>query len=78
MSGHSNWPEWIYVAVVIALMCWVGAEAWETERLIEHVPADAKTIIVTGQQWFWTFNMKMEQKKLVNYMLKLERLTNLK
>ena len=26
MSGHSNWPEWIYVAVVIALMCYVGAE----------------------------------------------------
>jgi len=23
MSGHSNWPEWVYIAVVIALMCWV-------------------------------------------------------
>jgi cytochrome c oxidase subunit 2 len=41
MSGHSNWPEWIYIGVVIALMVWVGAEAWEAERLVEHVPADA-------------------------------------
>ena len=35
--AHSAWPEWIYVGVVIALMCWVGAEAWEAERLVEHV-----------------------------------------
>ena len=55
MSGHSNWPEWIYVGVVIALMVWVGAEAWNAERLVEHVPADAEIIKVTGQQWFWTF-----------------------
>ncbi|MGY5141291.1 MAG: hypothetical protein ACW9W9_07840 [Candidatus Nitrosopumilus sp. Bin_571-38] len=64
MSGHSNWPEWIYVAVVIALMVWVGAEAWEAERLIEHVPADAKTIIVTGQQWFWTFEHEDGTKEI--------------
>jgi cytochrome c oxidase subunit 2 len=25
------------------------------ERIIEHAPPDAKTIKVTGQQWFWTF-----------------------
>jgi cytochrome c oxidase subunit 2 len=55
LSGHSNWPEWIYVGVVIALMVWVGAEAWNAERLVEHVPADAEIIKVTGQQWFWTF-----------------------
>lgn len=55
MSEHSNWPEWIYVGVVIALMCWVGAEAWQAERLVEHVPADAEIIKVIGQQWFWTF-----------------------
>jgi len=55
LSGHSNWPEWIYVGVVIALMVWVGAEAWNAERLIEHVPEDAEIIKVTGQQWFWTF-----------------------
>ena len=45
--AHSNWPEWIYVGVVIALMCWVGAEAWEAERLVEHTPADAEIIKVT-------------------------------
>ncbi len=55
MSGHSNWPEWIYIAVVIALMCWVGAEAWNAERLVEHVPANAEVIKVIAQQWFWTF-----------------------
>ena len=48
MGHHSNWPEWIYVGVIIALMVWVGAEAWNVERLVEHVPADAEVIIVTG------------------------------
>ena len=43
MSGHSNWPEWSYVAVVIAFMTRVGAEALEEERLVKHVSADAKT-----------------------------------
>jgi len=54
-SGHSTWPEWVYVGVVVALLVWVGAEAWNVERLIEHVPEDAEVIKVTGQQWFWTF-----------------------
>ena len=31
MGGHSNWPEWIYVGVIVALMFWVGAEAWIVE-----------------------------------------------
>ena len=53
MGGHSSWPEWIYIGVVVALLVWVGAEAWNVERLVEHIPAEAKTIIVTGQQWFW-------------------------
>jgi len=55
LSGHSNWPEWVYIGVVIALLVWVGAEAWNIERLVEHIPEDAELIIVTGQQWFWTF-----------------------
>ena len=55
MSGHSHWPEWVYIGVVVALLVWVGAEAWNIERLVEHVPEDAKVIKVTGQQWFWTF-----------------------
>ena len=45
MSGHSTWHEWIYIGVVIALLVWVGAEAWNIERLVEHVPEEAKVII---------------------------------
>jgi cytochrome c oxidase subunit II len=52
--GHST-TEWVYVGVVISLLTYVGAESWNVERLIEHAPPDAKTIKVTGQQWFWTF-----------------------
>jgi cytochrome c oxidase subunit 2 len=52
--GHAT-IEWVYVAVVIALLCYVGADAWNIERLLEHSPQDAETIKVTGQQWFWTF-----------------------
>ena len=49
MSGnHSTWPEWVYVGVVVALLCYVGAEAWNIERIVEHVPADAEIIKVTG------------------------------
>lgn len=55
MSGHSNWPEWIYIGVVIALLGYVGAEAWNVERLVDEAPANAEVIKVTGQQWFWTF-----------------------
>ncbi|MBI5147065.1 MAG: cupredoxin domain-containing protein [Thaumarchaeota archaeon] len=55
MSGHSNWPEWIYVGVVVSLLVYVGAEAWNVERLVEHTPAEAEVIKVVGQQWFWTF-----------------------
>ena len=55
MSEHSTWSEWVYIGVVAAILVWVGAEAWNIERLVEHVPEDAKVIKVTGQQWFWTF-----------------------
>ena len=64
MSGHSNYPEWIYVAVVIALMAWVGAEAWEAERLVEHIPEGAEVIKVTAQQWFWTFEHEDGTKEI--------------
>jgi cytochrome c oxidase subunit 2 len=36
-------------------MVWVGSEAWNAERLVDHIPEDAEVIKVTGQQWFWTF-----------------------
>jgi cytochrome c oxidase subunit 2 len=52
--GHAT-IEWVYVGVVVSLLTYVGAESWNVERIIEHAPPDAKTIKVTGQQWFWTF-----------------------
>jgi cytochrome c oxidase subunit 2 len=52
--GHGT-IEWVYVGVVVSLLTYVGAESWNVERIIEHAPPDAKTIKVTGQQWFWTF-----------------------
>ena len=52
--GHAT-VEWVYVGVVISLLTWVGAESWNIERIVEHVPLNAETIKVIGQQWFWTF-----------------------
>ena len=46
------------------LMCYVGAEAWNIERIIEHVPADAEIIQVTGQQWLWTFEHEDGTKEI--------------
>ncbi len=64
MSGHSNWPEWVYIGVVIAILVWVGAEAWNIERLVEHVPEDAETIKVIAQQWFWSFEHEDGTKEI--------------
>lgn len=55
MSGHSTWPEWVYIGVVVAILVWVGADSWYIEHLIDHAPAEAEIIKVTGQQWFWSF-----------------------
>ncbi|HEU4469156.1 MAG TPA: hypothetical protein VFR61_09000, partial [Nitrososphaeraceae archaeon] len=60
--GHAT-VEWVYVGVVIALLTWVGAESWNVERIVEHVPAEAETIKVTGQQWFWTFEHQDGKKE---------------
>ena len=60
--GHAT-IEWVYVGVVVALLTWVGAESWNVERLVEHVPAQAETIRVTGQQWFWTFEHEDGKKE---------------
>ena len=64
MGGHSSWPEWIYIGVVVALLVWVGAEAWNVERIVEHIPAEAEVIKVTGQQWFWTFEHEDGTKEI--------------
>ena len=60
--GHAT-VEWVYVGVVIALLTWVGAESWNIERIVEHVPAEAETIKVIGQQWFWTFEHQDGKKE---------------
>jgi cytochrome c oxidase subunit 2 len=52
--GHAT-IEWVYVGVVVALLIYVGADAWNIERELEHVPPEAKIIKVIGAQWFWTF-----------------------
>ena len=64
MGSHSNWPEWVYIGVVTALLVWVGAEAWNVERIVEHVPEDAKVIKVVGQQWYWTFEHEDGTKEI--------------
>ena len=64
MSEHGNWPEWVYIGVVVALLVWVGAEAWNIERLVEEVPEDAQVIKVTGQQWFWSFEHEDGTKEI--------------
>ena len=52
--AHAQY-EWVYIAAVVALLIWVGASSWDVERIIEEVPAEAETIKVVGQQWFWSF-----------------------
>jgi cytochrome c oxidase subunit II len=54
MGGHAMY-EWVYIAAVTAILIFVGAASWDVERIIEEVPADAETIKVIGQQWFWSF-----------------------
>ena len=52
--GHAT-VEWVYVGAVISLLTWVGADSWNVEHGLEHAPANAQTVKVIGQQWFWTF-----------------------
>jgi cytochrome c oxidase subunit 2 len=52
--GHAT-VEWVYIGAVVALLIWVGSAAWNVERVLEHVPPEAETIKVIGQQWFWSF-----------------------
>ena len=54
MGSHALY-EWIYIGAVVAILIWVGAASWDVERIIEEVPAEAETIKVVGQQWFWSF-----------------------
>jgi cytochrome c oxidase subunit 2 len=54
MGSHAMY-EWVYIGAVVAILIWVGASSWDVERIIEEVPANAETIKVVGQQWFWSF-----------------------
>jgi cytochrome c oxidase subunit 2 len=54
MASHAMY-EWVYIGAVVAILIWVGASSWDVERIIEEVPAEAETIKVIGQQWFWSF-----------------------
>jgi cytochrome c oxidase subunit 2 len=61
--GHAT-IEWVYVGVVIAILVYVGADAWNIERLLEHAPEDAKVIKVTAAQWFWSFEHEDGKKEV--------------
>ena len=37
------------------ILVYLGADAWNVERIIDHPPADARVVKVTASQWLWTF-----------------------
>lgn len=61
--GHAT-IEWVYVGVVIAILVYVGADAWNIERLLEETPENAEVIKVTGAQWLWTFEYEDGTKSI--------------
>ncbi len=67
--GHDT-SEWVFVAIVIAILIYVGVDSWDIEKLLEDVPADAETIKVTGQQWFWSFEHADGTKEISTLHLK--------
>jgi cytochrome c oxidase subunit II len=54
LATHATY-EWVYVGAVIALLTWVGADAWNVEHKIEAAHPNSEVIKAIGQQWFWTF-----------------------
>ncbi len=67
--GHET-AEWVFVAVVIAILVYVGVDSWIVQKDVEAVPADAEVIKVTGQQWFWTFEYPNGTKEISTLHLK--------
>jgi cytochrome c oxidase subunit 2 len=61
--GHAT-IEWVYVGVVIAILVYVGVDAWNIERILEHAPEDAEVIKVTAAQWIWTFEYEDGTKEV--------------
>src|SRR5207245_9367713 len=52
--GHDT-VECVFVAIVIAILVYVGVYSWIVKKAVEEIPADAETIKGTGQKWFWSF-----------------------
>jgi cytochrome c oxidase subunit 2 len=67
--GHTIY-EWVYIAVVVGLLVWVGADSWVVEKLVDEIPEEAETIKVTAQQWFWTFEHEDGTKEIGELHLK--------
>ena len=61
--GHGT-LEWVYIGVVVAVLIYIGADAWNVERFLDHAPEDAQVVKVTGQQWFWTFEHEDGRREL--------------
>ena len=67
--GHDT-AEWVFVGVVIAILVYVGVDSWIVQKEVEEVPADAETIKVTAQQWFWSFEHADGTKEISTLHLK--------
>jgi cytochrome c oxidase subunit 2 len=61
--GHGT-IEWVYIGVVVAVLIYVGADAWNVERFLDHAPEEAQVVKVTAQQWFWTFEHEDGKREL--------------
>lgn len=56
--------EWVYVGVVVAILVYLGAAAWDVERQLDHPPKDSKVVKVIAQQWIWTFEYEDGTKEI--------------
>jgi cytochrome c oxidase subunit II len=61
--GHGT-IEWVYIGVVVAVLIYVGADAWNVERFLDNAPEEAQVVKVTAQQWFWTFEHEDGRREL--------------
>jgi cytochrome c oxidase subunit II len=61
--GHGT-IEWVYIGVVIAVLIYVGADAWNVEKFLDDAPEEAQVVKVTAQQWFWTFEHEDGRREL--------------
>lgn len=75
--GHDT-SEWVFVGIVIAILLYVGVDSWVVQKEVEEVPADAETIKVTGQQWFWSFEHQDGTKEISTLHLKKGHAYNLR